>query len=1119
MEEKIQVRASQGSKLPKFGASKPVGSLLQRPSSRTPAGLLGKTNFTRVEQHNDHDRPSTLSLNWSKSKCQQNGQISKDTSSDEKVHDKHFSHPYMAGDKDASRLAGTAKTAGKQNNVLMSRKEDLNENLVSGLPNAAKFTKSTIFGRTSCSTLNGCKTQVNGYYSSKPPVGLQRPRANSATVRNFSDKSTDNTKSLSRVTRSQSFSHSTQNPLFSSGPLTRSYSFTRDVELTRPYTTQHAPSRPAPKLNMLSRTSRQYELANGNESHIKSSFTRTFPARPSSGLKAPGLSDGSAAPLSLCYKMSRPSLLKPSRTQFQREIVLNGTRCSPDSLVTKKTEHLITKTGEEPSVQQQVDKKELDIDSYILYDKLDKKESIDACYSEDVDELSISSLSSSDKSEDFSDDFVDLEDGNKTVTAVESGNKILDTSPAEYSLNSLQHDNKYILTNTDDWLAHSETESSKSPYGKTRLSPDMDYRDHSSLELSPSDSSDGTYMWDEEGMEPIGSVHPCGSYESSEMNSLDILNNLDSCDLEDDDLMLDVDLPEDPPCDNGKGVENMSHLERTEQNLRQQQQAFWKRVPPRLNGQEQYHLINADHYHNGRGSTYLESPTEPESYASPSFYQPSPRSSQMMGLRENTVMLDEMTLRHMVQDCTSVKTQLLKLKRLLQQEDDLGSPQDLQRSVRSTPEPQEPEILLKTEDLLNEIRQLKEDALKKDETIKHLEHQLKTRCKCQKGSQDSKAEKAKKCDKYTQTTWRRTSPPILQCSSNILHSSDHHSEKLIIPEHTEDPSEHEEKMQFSPPCNKNGIDGNIFNVSENELSALLSTQLKIKDVEDNPKEVTREDETSASLTKAANSKDLGHQQLNSVFSAHLPVDTIKDPPSKLKVKKSSAGQVPRPKTLQLFKSKSPNSLVHQEVASSSASPSSYLPCKDSQKPTLTTSHCLVQSENGSQSVVQKSQQLTPIDCTAVRPPVHVPRDTVSGSLATLLDNTDSVKTVLNKPDTIPPKQCPPSQVGNSKLAPAGSSLFNHQAPAVEPSKPAVKQTLKASMLRPPGNFVSKLKKPVSPKLDAVPPQAVSHEHPKPTLKTSSIIPRPLSSKKEESIESSSPKKQSRLPQPNALRKQ
>lgn len=66
-----------------------------------------------------------------------------------------------------------------------------------------------------------------------------------------------------------------------------------------------------------------------------------------------------------------------------------------------------------------------------------------------------------------------------------------------------------------------------------------------------------------------------------------------------------------------------------------------------------------------RGSNYLESPIgHLESYGAPNFYQ-APR--QLVGLPENTVMLDEMTLRHMVQDCTAVKTQLLKLKRLLHQ--------------------------------------------------------------------------------------------------------------------------------------------------------------------------------------------------------------------------------------------------------------------------------------------------------------------------------------------------------------------------------------------------------------------------------------------------------------------
>lgn len=64
------------------------------------------------------------------------------------------------------------------------------------------------------------------------------------------------------------------------------------------------------------------------------------------------------------------------------------------------------------------------------------------------------------------------------------------------------------------------SECSKHTSGNNLISPDTDYRAGSSFELSPSDSSDGTYMWDEEGLEPIGNVHPVGSYESSEMNSI-----------------------------------------------------------------------------------------------------------------------------------------------------------------------------------------------------------------------------------------------------------------------------------------------------------------------------------------------------------------------------------------------------------------------------------------------------------------------------------------------------------------------------------------------------------------------------------------------------------------------
>lgn len=44
----------------------------------------------------------------------------------------------------------------------------------------------------------------------------------------------------------------------------------------------------------------------------------------------------------------------------------------------------------------------------------------------------------------------------------------------------------------------------------------------SSLEVSPSNSSGGTYMWDEEGLEALcgAGTHPSDSYDDSELNSM-----------------------------------------------------------------------------------------------------------------------------------------------------------------------------------------------------------------------------------------------------------------------------------------------------------------------------------------------------------------------------------------------------------------------------------------------------------------------------------------------------------------------------------------------------------------------------------------------------------------------
>lgn len=55
------------------------------------------------------------------------------------------------------------------------------------------------------------------------------------------------------------------------------------------------------------------------------------------------------------------------------------------------------------------------------------------------------------------------------------------------------------------------------------MSPERsDVLQTSSVEMSPSNSSGGTYMWDEDGLEPLGGpvTHPCDSYDDSELNSM-----------------------------------------------------------------------------------------------------------------------------------------------------------------------------------------------------------------------------------------------------------------------------------------------------------------------------------------------------------------------------------------------------------------------------------------------------------------------------------------------------------------------------------------------------------------------------------------------------------------------
>lgn len=942
MEEKNQIRTSLVSRLPKYG-TKTLGSALQPTSNGTAVNLAGNNGGKNFSKHNGTVNMSSFSFNWRKSnRYQLHDQNERETNSKHNCNDKlidseKYSQSQGALSNDMLRVglnntASVGSKTAKQNNMFVSSTEESNPKSLPGLSGSAKFTKGALSGRTSCSGLSAPKSHLNGFYGSRPMVGLQRPRANSNASRTSSGESlvhsTDNSKSSSceKMVRSQSFSHSIQSSFLPTASLTRSHSFNKAVDLTRPYS-QNLAVRTSQRSTLWTRNSRQLDVPNGNES-VKYGFTRPYSSISSSCTKKPPLSNGSGSAPSFGYRLSRPSLLKPTSQRFAGNIIMDGGKSTtPDTYIVENSEIStnINRTIEKNSIIESNAQRTESVDG--LHESMGKHGSNVMCMSDDGDEISISSLSSSEKndlSEDFSDDFIDLEDPNKTIRVQQKESCIQELEHG--SITSVEpftslKESGGSCCNADDWLdinvsAMDDNSESTKHTAESVISPEMNYRAGSSFELSPSDSSDGTYMWDEEGLEPIGSVHPCGSYESSEMNSIDILNNLDSCDLEDDDLMLDVDLPEDPPNDKDE-CENMSRYDRQDRNARQHQEGFWKRAPQqRWNAQDHYHLGHTEHYIHGkndlnRGSNYLESSVGHfESYGAPNFYQ-APR--QLVSLPENTVMLDEMTLRHMVQDCTAVKTQLLKLKRLLHQNDENDSLQDISLSIPSSPEPQEPEsTYFKTEDLLNEIRQLKDELKKKDETINQLEHQLASRCNCQKDSQKPTVAKCVYADKFTQTSWRRSSPQVLQPSSSLPSSTDLVQGKLIKMPYIEAPSEYSKHGVHENGNHQNQNAANVsLRNSLNDVNTSVNTQLSIKDENalylENVKNKCTEDPGEVASDKEGTLLSCSRLQTSTRFDAREVRTEVA-----VKGQPSFTYQASRPKTSRI--AKPPTALVPPTMA-------------------------------------------------------------------------------------------------------------------------------------------------------------------------------------------------------------
>ncbi|XP_061731991.1 serine-rich coiled-coil domain-containing protein 2-like isoform X2 [Nerophis ophidion] len=365
---------------------------------------------------------------------------------------------------------------------------------------------------------------------------------------------------------------------------------------------------------------------------------------------------------------------------------------------------------------------------------------------ETMEEMSLSSSSSLDQnhtSQEYMDDFDDLGNGGLGVVLLAKNDE--DDSGLDRTCTAFRDHGVAVngvteatelnfLDQTLDWTVRAgEGQNQLGPFSQL----ESQEQGCSSLDLSPSDSygSGGIYMWDEEGLEPLGgAAMDCGvarrvSSFDSDANGSDVLTNLDSCDLDDDDLMLDGDSPEDASLRDGAltcedGVSRMAEWRR--------RQLCW--------GTQEVHDDDDD--------------SEPERY----------RPSQEDAGGDVVLGLHRPAVEELLGDFGAVRSQLEVLRRLLLQDQD----QDQDQDHTLTTDTLSPQGAHQSQVLLQEVQQLKEELRNKDVIISHLTQQLAvaaatSRCRCQKAcvrlerhTQTSMA--AKECV-ASQTTWR-VAPPV-----------------------------------------------------------------------------------------------------------------------------------------------------------------------------------------------------------------------------------------------------------------------------------------------------------------------------------------------------------------------
>ncbi|XP_072546319.1 serine-rich coiled-coil domain-containing protein 2 [Salminus brasiliensis] len=559
----------------------------------------------------------------------------------------------------ANKKSSTPLTTGRRSASTESPKPALR---------SSRSTYSLKAGSTSPHTASTSKLTQNGtteLATSGRGPRLQRLRDNPNSTDGLPQSSCALGMLLSdRMVRSQSFSHFRQ-PSPAASAIPRSFSFNKIVELAKPLpNTQLCPVR-SPGLKppqCITRSRLRMGFGKSFIDHSSAVAPLSGCSMPPSGLKKPSLpSCALSKPLSLAYRLTHTFSANPQSP-------LGGG--TPERTLSRSDQDA-----------QQFEK------------------SFPAVVPDGSEEMSFSSASSdkNDACEDLLDDFYHLGD---------------------QSHNGMP-DNGHLITPTLSRL-HNFLDWVDLTGGAVSVSSDAESVGGSSLELSPS-SSGGTYMWDEEMMEPFGhnthshtnNTHPhhCSSYNSR----MDKGNNQESAEvfgLEENDFILALDLPENEALH--------SELKK---------------------GEPQQRRRGANHLQNDNWLLVLQNFNGP----------PAVHSDGHMAA------LQEFTLEQILQDCSSVKSQLLKLKNLLQMEASEMNSKEWS-VVNSAP--------FQVTELLKEVTTLREELNNKDKIITQLTHKQQHKQQQQlqfhrslSGS-DVKGVKGQKADKFTQTPWR--TPHILQ---------------------------------------------------------------------------------------------------------------------------------------------------------------------------------------------------------------------------------------------------------------------------------------------------------------------------------------------------------------------